>query len=73
MSKDNKEEEKLEKRVFEVRRTTFVEEVKSDKFVFEKHGEEWKVHFANASEYSLEQMKEIVKIMETMPMEGTKI
>ncbi len=66
-------EENVERKVYEVRRTTMVPKVESSKFVFELHGDEWHVHFAAATNYSLQDMKEIVAIMETMPMDGTGI
>lgn len=71
MNKSDKD--KLERRVFEVRRTTMIEKVDSDKFVFEKHDNEWHIHFADASKYSLTQMKEIVAVMEKMNVDGSLI
>lgn len=71
MAKDKQEKENVERVVHEVRRTTLLPDVSKDRFVFEKHDDDqWHIHFAAATHYSLEQMKEIVATMETMDKDG---
>lgn len=62
-----------ERKVFEVRTTTYIPEISSEKFVFEKHGDEWHAHFAEATHYSLEQLQQIVEVMKGMPSDGREI
>lgn len=72
MSNDTKDAKKedVERVVHEVRRTTLIPKVSTERFVFEKHDDMWRVHFAAATNYSLEQMKEIVEVMGAMDVYG---
>jgi len=69
----DKKEDNMERKVFEVRRTVMQPKISSDKFVFEKHDDEWHIHFAAATHYSLTQIKEIVEILKELPAKGENI
>lgn len=71
MSKEK--EDNREKRVLEIRRTTYLPQVATDRFVFERHDKVWHAHFAAASNYSLDQMKEIVAAMKELPLEPKEL
>lgn len=69
---ENKEPD-IERRVFEVRRTTMVPNVIKERFVFECIDNEWHATFAAATKYSLTQMKEIIATMAELPNEEKEI
>ena len=70
---DNKPKDKLkETRVFEVRKTTYLEKTDKERTVFELNEDthEWELHLSAPQNFSLSRLQDMLALMKNLPKEN---